>query len=112
MTEISFDPRIATAAAWLQSDDTAYELQPDAAVRAAREMLAAADAVQPKAGLAQIWQPIEEAPEGEALLMAAKPDGHLRWKYGIGLYIPIYHVLCDWPWAFSPTHFQRIVAPI
>lgn len=43
------DPRIAAAAAWLQSDDTAYEAQPDAAVRAAREMLAAADAVaQPR----------------------------------------------------------------
>ena len=36
------DPRIVAAAAWLQSDDTAYENEPDAAVRAARGMFAAA----------------------------------------------------------------------
>jgi len=59
----------------------------------------------------QKWFPIDKAPEGEELLMAAKPKGHLRWKYGVGSFVPIYHVLGDWPWTFPPTHFQRIVAP-
>jgi hypothetical protein len=36
------DPRVVAAAAWLQGDDTAYENEPEAAVRAARGMLAAA----------------------------------------------------------------------
>lgn len=41
------DPRITAAADWLRSDDTAYEQSPDTALRAAREMLRAADAVDP-----------------------------------------------------------------
>jgi len=43
----SIDARVLAAAAWLRSDDTAYEAAPDMALRAARGMLAAADAVDP-----------------------------------------------------------------
>jgi len=44
------DPRVVAAAKWLQFDDSAYEAQPDAAIRAAREMLRCADAVDPLRG--------------------------------------------------------------
>jgi hypothetical protein len=46
--ELSDDnPRVVAAADWLRGDDTAYEQETDAASRAAKEMLAAADAVDP-----------------------------------------------------------------
>ena len=38
--------RIDAAAEWLMSDDTAYEHNPEAAQRAARSMLAAADEIE------------------------------------------------------------------
>jgi hypothetical protein len=57
------------------------------------------------------WLPVEQAPFDECLLLAARPAGHLRWKYGVGTY-GANHILWDWwAWGFSPTHFQRIKAP-
>jgi hypothetical protein len=41
------DPRLAAAAAWLMSDDSLYEAHPDAAIKAAKGMLDAADRVDP-----------------------------------------------------------------
>lgn len=40
------EARIEAAATWFQSDDSAYENEPDAAKRAAREMLRVADEIE------------------------------------------------------------------
>ena len=56
------------------------------------------------------WLPISDAPEDEEVLMAAKPPGHVRWKFGVGSVAM--GVIYDWPWSFAPTHFQRIKEPM
>lgn len=46
-TKPTTEARIRAAADWLMDDDTAYESSPESALRAAREMLAAADTITP-----------------------------------------------------------------
>jgi hypothetical protein len=47
-TNPRLDARIEAAADWLQSDDSAYEHDREAAIRAAREMLRVSDEVEAK----------------------------------------------------------------
>ena len=52
------------------------------------------------------WRPIEDAPEGVSLFLAARSDR--AWKYGVGVVLRVDGglVLFDWPWSFHPTHWQ------
>lgn len=61
-----------------------------------------------------LWQPIDEAPLYADVLMAGKPNGHLRWKYGVGSVIDLEgtRIVIDWGWAFPPTLYQEIVEPV
>lgn len=59
------------------------------------------------------WQPIETAPNSTDILLSAKPEGDLRWKYGVGHYIAYFggRVLADWDWMFPPSHWKLLEPP-
>ncbi len=60
------------------------------------------------------WQPIETAPCGEELLLAAKyGPSHLTWRYGVGSYSQWNEskMLWDWRWTFAPQFWKRISPP-
>lgn len=57
------------------------------------------------------WQPIETAPppENVPLVLCAKPESHVWWKFGVGE--KCHFGFVDWPWAFPPTHWKLLDAP-
>lgn len=59
------------------------------------------------------WQTLETCPKNRTVLLAAKPESHLWWKFGIGFYgTPLGKpILFDWGWAFPPTHWCELTAP-